>query len=677
MMKMILLFVFTSSAFGFSDQVIFDIANTQTSINEQILHNETQKEIESNTLSTDSLKLIRANKQLSDDIETITSNDITNLSDDCDKDKSGKKKKKKVIKTKTKKNYGWEIVASAEVNTSSENQNYTILEQQKPTHIYNNQYKELTQATNIDELQSIIRLHTKDLNDEEYLSYLSEITSRLPYNDTKAQFDQDEQHVDSLFSMLKEDFEQQAGTATDDNWGGICGDIHFATAIIGETARPKAYEYFTASYAMNNSQHVYSFAVSKDNPDKVVVINYGTVQISDNNTGIESALVKSKNKEGSFNNIGGNIRIYKHSGTGLEKQGKAEHVATLPTSIGTYLEKVALEDYQRSKMPSLPSSNTQEIDFNNKKNITKTKTITQDGNTTIENKSIDITSGIKLIHGQLNNPGFETKTDIFTVAVYRKKESNMTNGVLHKDKKTGSTSNLSLSVSNISQDQIFVTEDYIYMRLNYHKGIYKKLIEKEKATVTANGGFNINGDFISQATGATGDGNLQTYIGLDSNIKVNEKNSVQIGAKAEQVIGLKEQRSLYNLNDLPSNLQLTPNVINLRAALNTNLNPSININNYIGHTSTQVGSVTSYGSNFTINNQSNNGKHMVTIQYTKPSEGFNPNITSNLLPINENIMTGYSYQNGRVRAGGYFQYDMTNMSPVVGASLKVNLSKRK
>jgi len=330
------LFFISSQVLAFNDEVFVDLIKNQTELNSEILHNEIQKEIPKNKLSQNSLSLIKANSDLIEDIDKLKENSFL-TKDPCHEKEKPKKKKRNVTKTKEVKKDGWEIIASVEVNSQNTKQKYNELKAPLSDYEYNKMYQDLASATNLVDLKSIIKEQTEGMSDNDYLSYLSQMTTRLPYNDKKAAFNQSEQHVDSLFSMLQEDKAKIDGTSDIDDWGGICGDIHFATVLMGETARPNKYEYFTASYVVSGSQHVYSFAVDKNNPDKIVVINYGNVQVTNENNGIESALVKNDDQSGGFNNIGGDIRIFKHSGVGVENEGKATHVATVPTAIGSYI----------------------------------------------------------------------------------------------------------------------------------------------------------------------------------------------------------------------------------------------------------------------------------------------------------------------------------------------------
>lgn len=676
------LLIISTHAYSFSDDEFVDLIKNQTELNSEILHQEIQKEIPNNNLSTSSLLLIKANSDLENDINYITENSIL-TNDPChDKEKDKEKKKKKsVSKTKHVEKGGWEIIASVEVNSQNSTQKYNELDPPLSKNVYNDLYNQLKQANSIEELKNVIKYHTAGMSDDEYLSYLSQMTTRLPYNSTKSKFVQGEQHVDSLYSMLQEDKNQMNGTTDIDDWGGICGDIHFATVLMGETARPNKYEYFTASYVVSGSQHVYSFAVDKNNPDNIVVINYGKVQVTDQNNGIESAMVKNDTTSGGFNNIGGDIRIFKHSGSGLDNEGNATHVATVPTAIGSFLRDIAVKDHQKSYMPGYDDNfNKKVINIANTKSVTKTKTIEKDGLTEVKEKSFDIEKGVKFIHGSVSSNG-TGPTDIFSIAVYRDKNQNTDgHGNVLDPKKIGKESSVSGSLSSIKQNQLNTTDELLYLRLNYYQGYHKTLIRSEKVDIQVNTGININGDMVqtnSFENEKSGDGNLQTFIGLDANLKLTDKDNISLETRAEQAIGLNEERSIYSAKNLPSNIRLTPNVLNARLQYSREISPATRLNAGINYTGTQIGAITTGFAGFDIQRGDSAGIHTVYVNYTKPTQGFNRSISSYLLPEQENVQVNYGYTKGRVNLGAYYQLQPIDMSSYFGASLKVNLSKKK
>lgn len=660
------------NSYSFVDSEFLQLSKNQDLINQDILFQETQNEIEKNTLSPESLKLIVLNKSFQEDIQFIEENDLLS-SDPCDEIDKKEKEKKKKKKNRSRKvqRDGWQIIASVKMNNYQDEQKYEHLAPPESDSFYFNRYSELRDSNSIEELKNKIREHTKDMNDNEYLSYLSQMTGLLPYNQKKSKFDQSQQGIDTLFSMLQEDKAASTGASLDDDWGGICGDIHFATVLMGETARPEKYEYFTASYVTAKMQHVYSFAVDKNNPERVVVINYGSVQISDQNNGIESALIKNSSNAEGFNNVGGKIRIYKHSGLGLDNQKKSEHVATIPTAIGSFLQNIALEDHQKSSMPGYQTINTQVINFENNKTVTK-EVKDEDGNI-LKSKSFDIAQGVKFIHGDINSTDTGA-SDIFTVAVYRKKDSNTDGfGNIVDSKKLGKESNLSLSSSIINQNYMDLNEKQIYLRLNYYQGFHKTLISSDKVDIQANTGINLNADYIKSDKSSTYDGDLETFFGIDTKVKLSQKDQVGLNIRADQSIGLKEERAIFDYKSLPSNLQLTPNAIRADLNYTREISSSATMKNGVEYTGTQIGALVKVHSDFQIQKSDEGAKHFITVSYTKPISGFNPNIKSNLLPIQENIQTQYGIQKGPVAAGAYFQYNIQDSTPFIGGSLKVDV----
>jgi len=653
-------YLWTSTAFAAG---LIELANNQTYINEQFLYQVTQDEILKDSLSDDTLKLIKNNKILIDQVELAETENINNLP--CGKleelaQLAPPKKKKRTVK-----NHGWVIISSTEVSQEVREPQYAVLEPSLSQTAYNDFYSQLRNAESATDLQNLVKAQTQEMNEDEYFSYLSEMTGRLPYNYAKAGFDQSEQGVDDFFSQISEDRANAEGTSDKDNWGGICGDIHFATVLMGEAARPGKYEYFTASYVISGGQHVHAFAVSKDDPNKAFVVNYDEVTKVDDITGVDSLLPRNSTT-GSFDNIGADVRIFKNSSD--SSSGQAEHVATLPTALGRYIQQAHTRDHQRANLPQLNAGITNQIDFRNESTITKTK-----GE---KSKTIEIVKGIKLLQGTLQNED-QTPTDVFSIAVYKERSSN-TDGIgnVIDSKKLGHESNLSLSSSLVSSDLGIKENKYMFMRFNYYKGIHANLISSDKVKVQANTGLNLNVDVATSQGSATGDANIQPNIGISSRIKTSKSSAISSNIKATGAIGLKEERTVFDTSQLPSNLKMTTNVIEARARFDQKVdNDTFSIGT--GLVSTQVGGVYNVFSSYQISTANSGTDHFINIDYSKPTQGFNRDITANLIPINEQTSLMYGIKTDVIEAGGTLTYDIERTNFYVGGKLKINILNNK
>jgi len=655
-----------------------DLATTQTLVNDEVIYNEIQNEAKNDELSQGTLKLLSENSALKANLNEIEQNALKNC-DDGDK----KKPKKTKTKSKTIEKGGWQIIASVEVDSFSPENDISVLKNTRASLDNRLRYNDLLKANNLEELQSLIKTQTESMSDEEFLFYLSDMASLLPYNKPKSEFDQDHGDTDTLFSMLSEQRKANDENYKGDDFGGVCGDIHFATSLIGETARPNSYEYFTASYVMQGSMHVYTFAVDKNNNDRAVVINYSGVQSTNNLNGVESIL--PHNSTGSFNNIGAEVRIFKHTGTDIENEGTSKHVATLPTAIGGFLNQVVLQDHQQTATPGYNNFNTQEIAFEKDKTKTIVKTTTDtEGNTTEKKKTLEITNGVKLIHGTLNNGGVGD-TDIFSVLAYRRSARNTDQaGNVINPNQFGFESNLSAGVTHISQSHLFQDESSMLMRLNYFQGIHRNIVRTENVNIQANATSTVYGDFhlqkdqtTQQYNTPTGNMNMTTSIGVGAKYNTSKNSILTSDVRLEHTVGLTEERSMFDISQLPGNFQMTPNVLRARMDYRQRVSPKLQVSPNIEYIGTQVGGATRFGNNFIMSSTKSNNQHIISINYQKTHQGFNRDIASNLLPVRDNVSAGYRFIGKRLEGGVNLQYDIQQSSPFVNGTIKYRLNRKK
>jgi hypothetical protein len=620
-------------------------------LNSELLHQNIQGEVNSNSFSDTSMLLLKENAKLEDMIVDANQMNIgkdrdcnkLDLLQNTDPNKDKKKKETKVIK------HGWRIVGSVEVNLQNQNDSYLRMENSLPDSQYDSMYGEIEGITNRDELKEVLTRHTQNMSDDDYMNYLSEMTSRLPYNSLKAGFDQTQQGTDSIYSMIQSN-----------DIGGICGDIHFATVLMGEATRADNYEFYTASYVMGSAQHVYSFAVNKNNPSQAYVINYGRADKVENMNGMDSVLIQG---QGGFDNIGANVRIYKNTGSGQD--GTAEHVATMPTPIGRYLNNIHLEDNQQNEILNQNQGTVSEINFENSKTKIKTK-----GDKT---KIIDIAQGVKLAHGNINNPNAKN-SDIFTLMVYSKRKKNLDSfGNIINPKQIASESNFSLSGSMINQassSDRYIDKKLYFVRLNYFNRYHKTLVRTENFDLQASGGFNINADFVSGNNKFSGDGNFQTELGLNSKVKLDNMNSLSIGGKVTHAIGLKEEREVFDVAKYPSNIKMTANVFNIKAKWDRKVGRNT-ASLQTDYTKSQVGGLKRASVGYQINTQNLGPQHIINVSYSLPDKGVN------LLQTREQLGLGYGIKTNNFEAGGAINYSLETNDTFIGAKMKFNIGNKK
>lgn len=608
----------------------------------ELLHNEIQGEIKNKSLSQDSMKLIKNISVLKNQLKSALKDDLSNGSVCSSVNVTDPKvKDKKVI------NHGWRIIGSVEVNAQEKKDSYKRLKNTLSDEEYDQFYSEIENISNKDQLKEALLRHTENMDDDQYMSYLSEMTMRLPYNKDKAAFDKDEQHVDSLYSMIQSN-----------DIGGICGDIHFSTVLMGEATRGDDYEFYTASYMNKQSQHVYSFAVSKNDPSQAYVINYSNADKVENLNGVDSILV---NSQGVSDNIGANLRIYKNSSK--SQDGQSEHVATIPTPIGRYLNSVHLSQSQIDGLLNQNQGTVSQVSIEN----TKTKIVTQNG----ESKIIDIAQGVKIAHGNLQNTNADN-TNIFSLMVYSKRQKNLDKaGTILDSKKIASESNLSISGNLIDKPNAANSDSKSYlMRFNYFNRYHKTLVRTEKFDVEASAGFNISSDFVTAKGQGVGDANFETQLGFKSKIDINPKMNFVIDARIDHAIGFKEQRKVFATSEYPSNIKMTQNVYSLNAKLNRKVGRGV-ASLDASYVKTQVGSAKQASMGYVIDSKYNGVQHMININYTQPDKGIN------LLALREQVGVGYGFRTKALEAGASINYSVDTATPFVGGQVKINLDKRK
>jgi hypothetical protein len=208
------------------------------------------------------------------------------------------------------------------------------------------------------------------------------------------------------------------------------------------------------------------------------------------------------------------------------------------------------------------------------------------------------------------------------------------------------------------------------VRLNYFNRYHKTLVRTEGFDLQASGGFNVNADFVSGNGRFSGDGNLETELGLKSKFKLDNKNSLSLSGNVRHAIGLKEEREVFDVSGYPSNIKMTSNVYNLKAKWDKKVGRN-NASLSADYTKTQVGGLKRASLGYQINTQKKNSQHLVTINYTLPDEGIN------LLQTREQLGLGYSFKKGSFEAGGVMNYSINNKTPFVGGKLKFNIGNKK
>jgi hypothetical protein len=170
---------------------------------------------------------------------------------------------------------------------------------------------------NLHIVKNLITTKGKDLSFDEQLKISSFSASMFEFNNDKAAFVQTAWSNDiGLVDLIKADNPSE---------GGICGDIHTASAVILGYMNPDL-ELYTISYATGWSQHFVSVVADPDDKNKIHIVNYGSIETKENINGVEAL------SPGTMEDLGHRIRIYKNKG-----DADIESLATLKNDVGSFL----------------------------------------------------------------------------------------------------------------------------------------------------------------------------------------------------------------------------------------------------------------------------------------------------------------------------------------------------
>ncbi len=368
---------------------------------------------------------------------------------------------------------------------------------------YQSEFQDLESSKTNEEMMEKIKGYANAMSDEEYQNFLSDLANYLPYNGDRALFKQTEfggKGTRSPFELM----------TMQDTKQGICGDHHF---LVSTFAEAKGWEAITIGYVVDQSQHVISGIIDPKDPNKIVLINYNTVQ--ENSIDNQTELSLSNNNPG-YEDLGTMYRIFKG------KDGKQVQIGNLDNSLRGFLQALTRKDYELNKA-YMGNQNFNQV------------TLTFENKKTVNGKQI--TNDIIVYEGNTNDQ------QIFGVAVSRSKYQELKNE--QGKVKTERYHSMSMANSFLHYGQLESKLDVLNVYLNFHGGIIHSLYESEFFKFGGILGYQADG-VLAVGEALAGDGNLETFIQAFGEYS-KKGTKIRLAGKLDQTIALRDQGYMTDL----------------------------------------------------------------------------------------------------------------------------------
>lgn len=392
-------------------------------------------------------------------------------------------------------------------------------------------YNWLGTTTDTQQLDKRIEHISKNLNDEEFLQFLSSVSGELPYNDDRAGFIQQEGAAKGKNTLLGMITETQSG---------VCGDIH---SVVAKLAEKRGWEAFTIGYGSRGGggQHVVAAVVNPNNPGEIHLVNYDQIETNDLTDGNS---IQFNPQEKGWEDDGIQYRIFKNDETGGD--GKMQQIGALPSALGDFFKSLLHKEYELKRATPEHNNFTQ-----TKAEFVATNTKTKDkknGNHQVREAG----NGIIIYEGSTQNAeqiyGVAVSHDVYKT-IYRP------DGTVKANKYFSAA--LSTSVINFTNPHA-ESFDELYVYINMRGGRITNLIESSHFKLAGIVGWELSGfaafdDYGDGNTYSSADGNLEGFFQV-----VNEYNNgahhAKVILKADTTVGLRDQNLMTDFSKLPSNI---------------------------------------------------------------------------------------------------------------------------
>jgi hypothetical protein len=513
------------------------------------------------------------------------------------------------------------------------------------------------------DMMNKIKNYSATMNDQEFTRFVSSIAGYVDYNDERAAFEQTPEGGLGIVTP----FQQMMGTKY-----GVCGDVHSMAAKIAEQ---RGWEAFTVGYSLEGMQHVVTAMVNPNDPNKLMIVNYGHYEEHTLNDG--NSVNPTPTAPG-WEDIGTQMRIFKNDKTG-DGLGKMQQIATVPTAFGSFMTDLFKKEYQISKaMPSNENFRSEKVGGETTKHVTKLK---NDGNKITDKL---VTEGLIIYEGQTDNAqvyGIAVSHDVYK-DIYRW-DPEEKRCVLKKNKYFS----LGIAGSLVDLTQAGF-DDTFYAYLNMKGGQIFHVYQSEHFQFKGIIGYELDGFVAKYDQGLlTGDANFATLLGVIANYNKNGT-AVHLGLTYETNVTLRNQNLMTDISSLPSNINpIGFNALSLDANLTHKINSNTTFVTNNNLTMTRVGGrvVLSTGiihNNTTIMASYQRGVKPLpignTLQTVNLLQNFN-NMDGFRLSASQNFSNKKGNFSGTVSGYGGISTSTIKPMPMAGATLKLNLggTKRK
>lgn len=502
--------------------------------------------------------------------------------------------------------------------------------------------------------------YTKAMSDQEYLRFISSVAGFVDYNDERADFKQKEGAGLGIVTP----FEQVTGTGS-----GVCGDIHSMAAKMGEA---RGWETFTVGYMLDGSQHVVTAMVNPNEPDKLMLVNYGRYEEADLKNG---EWINPTPIAGTQQELGMQLRIFKNKKTG-DPMGQMQQIATIPTALGSFMNDLFKREDQISKAMS-SNNNYQVVKAGGETSRHKVK-LKNDGDKIVDKLAGE---GIVVYQGEVNNAhvyGVAVSHDVYKT-IYRWDET---------EKKCVPKKNkyFSMGVAGSLVDLPLTDFDQaFYVYLNMKGGQIFHVYQTEHFQFKGVIGYELEAIMSNAGEAYTGDGNFTTLMGVVADYNKNGT-KIHTSLTYETNFGLRNQNLMTDLSTIPKNVNpMSFNAISLDANLSKQIGPKTSFVTNNNVTFTRVGGRVFLSTGIIHGNTSIMASYQGGVKALPIGNSLqNVNLLQNYnnmdgfrLTAGHNFTTKKGTFSGNISGYGGFSTSTETPQFMGGASLKLNINGNK
>ena len=342
--------------------------------------------------------------------------------------------------------------------------------------------------------------------------------------------------------------------------------------MVAKFAEQRGWEAFTVGYANDGNQHIVTAMVNPNQPDKLMVVNYG--QYEEHSLNSTNSVLPAPTSPGDpgFAELGMQLRIFKNTGG----NGAMEQLAVIPTPLGSMMRSLFNRKDQHSRV----------IPENENYSVVKAQARHQnfsaelDGSGNLRERSV--AHGIVVYEGETDN------AQVYGVAVSRDvfKHLYKYDPELKKCvKKRSRYFSLGVASSIIDLPNSQLTDTF-YVYLNIRGGHVFHLYQTEFFQFKGLIGYELEGFLATRSNGdfLSADGNFTTFAGLRAEYEKNG-NTLYGGLRLETNAAFKDQTLWTDLSELPRNVNpVNFNALSLDLGGSTRLSESLVLrtdNNYV------------------------------------------------------------------------------------------------